>query len=200
MEWGCHCADYGAGVMNEFIEPKKIKRVEMIYSIENHAPKIAAGCFVADNATVLGRVTLEKDSSVWFNCVLRGDIDDITVGEGSNVQDGSVLHTDIGIKLVIGHNVTVGHMVMLHGCTIGDNTLIGIKSVILNRAKIGKNCMIGANTLITEGKEIPDGSLVMGSPGKVIRPLTPQEIAMITLSAQHYIQNGKRYLTAFKLL
>ena len=170
----------------------------MFYTLENRAPKIAPGCFVAHNAVVLGQVTLAADSSVWFNCVLRGDIDEISVGEGSNVQDGSVLHTDIGIKLVIGRNVTVGHMVMLHGCTIGDNSLIGIKSVILNRVKIGKNCMIGANTLVTEGKEIPDGSLVMGSPGKVIRPLTPQEISMITLSAQHYIQNGKRYLTAFK--
>ncbi len=170
----------------------------MIYSIENHAPKIAPGCFVAHNATVLGQVTLEKDASVWFNCVLRGDIDRITVGEGSNVQDGSVLHTDHGIQLLIGKGVTVGHLVMLHGCTIGDNTLIGIKSVILNRTKIGRNCIIGANTLLPEGKDIPDGSLVMGSPGKIIRPLTPQEIAMNTLSAQHYVQNGQRYLTQFK--
>ncbi|MEK6805259.1 MAG: gamma carbonic anhydrase family protein [Pseudomonadota bacterium] len=170
----------------------------MIYSIESHVPSIAPGCFVAHNATVLGQVTLEKDASVWFNCVLRGDIDRITVGEGSNVQDGSVLHTDIGIQLTIGKGVTVGHMVMLHGCTIGDNTLIGIKSVILNRTRIGKNCIIGANTLLPEGKDIPDGSLVMGSPGKVIRPLTPQEIAMNTMSAQHYIHNGKRYLTMFK--
>ena len=170
----------------------------MIYSIENHAPKIAPGCFVAHNATVLGQVTLEKDASVWFNCVLRGDIDRITVGEGSNVQDGSVLHTDHGIQLLIGKGVTVGHLVMLHGCTIGDNTLIGIKSVILNRTRIGRNCVIGANTLLPEGKDIPDGSLVMGSPGKIIRPLTPQEIAMNTLSAQHYVQNGQRYLTQFK--
>ncbi len=170
----------------------------MIYSLETHVPNIAPGCFVAHNATVLGQVTLEKDASVWFNCVLRGDTDRLTVGEGSNVQDGSVLHTDHGIQLVIGKNVTVGHLVMLHGCTIGDNTLIGIKSVILNRTKVGKNCIIGANTLLPEGKDIPDGSLVMGSPGKVIRPLTPQEIAMNTLSAQHYIHNGKRYLSAFK--
>ena len=170
----------------------------MIFSLEADRPQIADGCFVAGNATVLGKVTLHKDASVWFNCVLRGDIDELIVGEGTNVQDGSVLHTDLGIKLVIGRNVTVGHMVMLHGCTIGDNSLIGIKSVILNRAKIGKNCMIGANTLITENKEIPDGSLVMGSPGKVIRPLTPQEIAMITMSAQHYQQNAKRFLTSLK--
>lgn len=168
----------------------------MIFSLDADRPNIADGCFVANNATVLGKVTLHKDSSVWFNCVLRGDTDELIVGDGSNVQDGSVLHTDHGIKLVIGKNVTVGHLVMLHGCTIGDNSLIGIKSVILNRAKIGKNCMIGANTLITENKEIPDGSLVMGSPGKVIRPLTPQEIAMITLSAQHYQQNAKRFRTA----
>lgn len=170
----------------------------MIFSLDADRPTIADGCFVADNATVLGKVTLHKDSSIWFNCVLRGDTDELIVGEGTNVQDGSVLHTDLGIKLVVGKNVTVGHMVMLHGCTIGDNSLIGIKSVILNRAKIGKNCMIGANTLITENKEIPDGSLVMGSPGKVIRPLTPQEIAMITMSAQHYQQNARRFLRDLK--
>ncbi len=170
----------------------------MIHSLENDTPKIAPGCFVAHNATVLGKVTLETDASVWFNCVLRGDVDEIRVGQGSNVQDGSVLHTDVGIKLIIGKGVTVGHLVMLHGCTIGDNTLIGIKSVILNRTRIGKNCIIGANTLLPEGKDIPDGSLVMGSPGKVIRPVTPQEMAMTTLSAQHYVQNSKRYLTAFK--
>jgi carbonic anhydrase/acetyltransferase-like protein (isoleucine patch superfamily) len=138
-------------------------------------------------------VTLHQNASIWFNCVVRGDTDDLIIGENSNIQDGSVLHTDPGIKLRVGRDVTVGHMVMLHGCEIGDNTLIGIKSVILNGAKIGRNCIIGANSLITEGKQIPDGSLVMGSPGKVVRPVTPQEIHMITRSAQHYVDNARRY-------
>ncbi len=166
----------------------------MIYTLENRAPKFpGADYFIADNAVVVGSVTLAPNASIWFNCVVRGDTDDLIIGENSNVQDGSVLHTDPGIKLRIGRDVTVGHMVMLHGCDIGDNTLIGIKSVILNHAKIGKNCIIGANTLITEGKEIPDGSLVMGSPGKVVRPVTPQEIQMITQSARHYVDNARRY-------
>ena len=142
---------------------------------------------------VIGSVTLHPNASIWFNCVVRGDTDDLIIGENSNVQDGSVLHTDPGIKLRIGRDVTVGHMVMLHGCEIADNSLIGIKSVILNGAKIGRNCIIGANTLITEGKQIPDGSLVMGSPGKVVRPVTPQEIQFITGSAAHYVDNARRY-------
>jgi carbonic anhydrase/acetyltransferase-like protein (isoleucine patch superfamily) len=166
----------------------------MIYTLGRRTPNLPGDeYFIADNAVVIGSVTLHRNASVWFNCVVRGDCDDLIVGENSNVQDGSVLHTDPGLKLRIGSNVTVGHMVMLHGCEIGDNTLIGIKSVILNRAKIGKNCIIGANSLITEGKEIPDGSLVMGSPGKVVRALTPQEIQMIGLSAQHYVENAKQF-------
>lgn len=172
----------------------------MLYTLEARRPKIAEGCFVADNAIVIGSVTLEANASVWFNCVIRGDCDDLIVGEGSNVQDGSVLHTDIGIKLKIGKGVTVGHMAMLHGCEVGDNTLIGIKAVVLNRAKIGKNCIIGAGSLVTEGKEIPDGSMVMGVPGKVVRPLTPAEIQMITLSAQGYVANGKRFRDGLKPL
>jgi len=149
--------------------------------------------WIAPSATVLGNVILKKNSSVWFNAVLRGDNDPIVVGENSNVQDGSILHTDLGSPLTIGRDVTIGHMVMLHGCTIGDNTLIGIGSIILNGAKIGRNCLIGANSLITEGKEIPDNSMVMGSPGKVVRTLDEAASAMMTLSAAHYVENWKRY-------
>lgn len=149
--------------------------------------------WVADNATVLGRVTLRENASVWFNAVLRGDNDPIEIGENSNIQDGSVLHTDHGVPLTIGKNVTVGHMVMLHGCTIDDGTLIGIGSTILNRAKIGKNCIIGAHSLIPEGKEIPDNSLVMGAPGKVVRDLDEGAAQMIAASAQVYVDNWKRF-------
>ncbi len=171
----------------------------MIYTLEGRAPTLpGADYFIADSAAVIGSVTLHPNASIWFNCVVRGDTDDLIIGENSNVQDGAVLHTDPGIKLRIGRDVTVGHMVMLHGCEIGDNTLVGIKSVVLNGAKIGKNCIIGANSLITEGKQIPDGSLVIGSPGKVVRPVTPQEIRMITHSAAHYVENARRYRQQLK--
>jgi carbonic anhydrase/acetyltransferase-like protein (isoleucine patch superfamily) len=149
--------------------------------------------WIAPSATVLGNVILKQNASIWFNAVLRGDNDPIVVGENSNVQDGSVLHTDLGSPLTIGKDVTIGHMVMLHGCTIGDNTLIGIGSIILNHAKIGRNCLIGANSLITEGKEIPDNSMVMGSPGKVVRTLDDSAAAMMRMSAAHYVENWKRY-------
>lgn len=149
--------------------------------------------WVAPNAVVLGNVTLKSNASVWFGATLRGDNDPILIGENSNIQDGSVLHTDIGYPLTVGKTVTVGHMVMLHGCTIGDNSLIGIGSVILNGAKIGKNCLIGAKALITEGKEIPDNSVVMGAPGKVVRQMDEQGAQMLTASALHYVENWKRY-------
>ena len=149
--------------------------------------------FVADNATVIGSVILENDSSVWFNVVIRGDNDPITIGEGSNIQDGSVLHTDAGVPLTIGQHVTVGHKVMLHGCTIGDNTLVGINAVVLNNAVLGKNCIIGANSLIPEGKVIPDNSLVMGSPGKVVKQISESQAQLLKMSAMHYIENAKRY-------
>ena len=149
--------------------------------------------WVAENATVLGRVILKENASVWFNAVLRGDNDPIEIGENSNIQDGSVLHTDHGVPLTVGKNVTVGHMVMLHGCTIGDGSLIGIGSTILNRAKIGKNCIIGAHSLIPEGKEIPDNSLVMGAPGKVVRELDDGAAQMIAASAKVYVENWKRF-------
>lgn len=149
--------------------------------------------WIAPSATVLGNVILKQNASVWFNAVLRGDNDPIVIGENSNVQDGSVLHTDTGSPLTVGKDVTIGHMVMLHGCTIGDNTLIGIGSIILNGARIGRNCIIGANTLITEGKEISDNSMVMGSPGKVVRELGEDAVGMMKLSAAHYVENWKRY-------
>jgi carbonic anhydrase/acetyltransferase-like protein (isoleucine patch superfamily) len=143
-------------------------------------------------------VVLEQDASVWFNAVLRADNDVITVGRGSNVQDGSVLHVDPGMPLNIGRDCTIGHMVMLHGCTIGDGTLVGIKAVVMNRASIGRNCLIGANALVTEGKEIPDRSLVLGSPGKVVRTLTDAEVQSLLNSAQHYVERARWYLRALQ--
>ena len=156
-------------------------------------PKNLGENWVAPNAVIIGDVTLEKNSSVWFNATLRGDIENIHIGEGSNVQDGSVLHTDPGYPLKIGKNVTIGHLVMLHGCTIDDNSLIGIGAVVLNRAKIGKNCIIGAKSLVTERKEIPDNSLVMGSPAKIIRQLTEDEIEAVKQNAIRYQENWKKY-------
>ncbi len=165
----------------------------MIYDLEKNVPEISADSWVAPNAIIIGKVKLEKNSSIWFNAVLRGDIEKIVIGENSNIQDGSVLHTDPGCPLTVGKGVTVGHMVMLHGCEISDDTLIGIGSTILNKAKIGKNCIIGANTLVTENKVIPDNSLVLGSPGKVIRKVTDDEIKVIRENAKHYVKNSKRY-------
>jgi len=150
--------------------------------------------FIADNATLIGSVILEDECSVWFNTVIRGDNEVIAVGARSNVQDGSVLHADEGVPLTLGAEVTVGHMVMLHGCTIGEGSLIGIKAVILNHAVIGRECLIGANTLIAEGKSIPDRSLVLGSPGRVLRTLSDDEVGRLRWTADHYVENGRRYL------
>ena len=165
----------------------------MFYELENKKVKNSGDNWVASNATVIGDVTLEENTSIWFNTTLRGDIENIQIGEGSNVQDGSVLHTDPGYPLKIGKNVTVGHLVMLHGCTIGDNSLIGIGEVILNNVKIGKNCIIGAKSLITENKEIPDNSLVVGSPGRVIRKVTDEEVKAIKKNSIRYQENWKKY-------
>ena len=165
----------------------------MIYDFEKNIPEVHPDAWVAPNATLIGKVKLEKNSSIWFNAVLRGDIELISIGENSNIQDGSVLHTDPGYKLNVGKGVTVGHMVMLHGCQIDDSTLIGIGSIILNNAKIGKNCIIGANTLITENKVIPDNSLVVGSPGRVLRKVTDDEIKAIHENAKHYVDGSKKY-------
>ena len=165
----------------------------MIYDFENNTPTLDKDSWVASNAVLIGKVILKKDANVWFNVVLRGDIEPITIGEGSNVQDGSVFHTDPGCPLTLGKNVTVGHMVMLHGCQVDDDTLIGIGSTILNKTKIGKNCIIGANTLIPENKVIPDRSLVLGSPGKIVRQVTDIEIKNIKENAKHYVENYKKY-------
>ena len=165
----------------------------MIYDFEKNVPQVHPDAWVAPNASLIGKIKLEKNSSIWFNAVLRGDIELITIGESTNIQDGSVLHTDPGFKLNVGKGVTVGHMVMLHGCQIDDDTLIGIGSVILNNAKIGKNCIIGANSLITENKVIPDNSLVVGSPGRVLRKVTEEEIKAIHENAKHYVDGSKKY-------
>ncbi|HEY4029716.1 MAG TPA: gamma carbonic anhydrase family protein [Caulobacteraceae bacterium] len=149
--------------------------------------------WIAPNASVIGRVVLKRNASVWFGATLRGDNEPIVVGEDSNVQDGSVLHTDAGSPLVIGKGVTIGHLAMLHGCSIGDNSLIGIGAVVLNGARIGRNCLIGAKALIPEGREIPDNSLVVGAPGRVLRQLIEAQQAMLAESAAHYVQNWKRY-------
>jgi carbonic anhydrase/acetyltransferase-like protein (isoleucine patch superfamily) len=164
-----------------------------IYRLGTKTPQLADGVWIAPNAMVIGDVRLATNVSIWWNAVLRGDNDPIAIGANSNIQDGSVLHTDEGVPLHIGRDVTVGHLVMLHGCTVGDGSLIGIKSVILNGAVIGKHCLIGANTLIPEGKVIPDRSLVMGSPGKVVRELTDEQVARISYSAAHYVDNARRY-------
>lgn len=173
----------------------------MIYQLDDRKPEFRGGQhFVADNASVIGSVVLDDRSSVWFNVVIRGDNDLITIGPDSNVQDGSVLHTDSGVKLTLGRGVTVGHKAMLHGCEIGDYSLIGINAVVLNGARIGKHCLIGANTLIPEGMVVPDGSLVVGSPGKVKRELNDNQRKMLELSAAHYVQNAARYLKSLSAI
>ncbi|MCW5623870.1 MAG: gamma carbonic anhydrase family protein [Burkholderiales bacterium] len=165
----------------------------MRFSLADHRVETRGTVYVAPTATIIGSVILEHESSVWFGAVIRGDNDRITIGKRSNVQDGSVLHTDAGIQLTVGEDVSIGHQVTLHGCTIGDGSLIGIKSVILNGVKIGRNCLIGANSLITEGKEIPDRSLVMGAPGKVIRQLTDEEVARVMWNAANYVEKVALY-------
>ena len=164
-----------------------------VYELDGIQPRVAASAWVADSAQIMGDVVLGEDSSVWFGTVIRGDTETITVGRGSNIQDASVLHADVGKPLTIGDNVTVGHKVMLHGCTIGDETLIGIGAVVLNGAVIGKNCLVGAGALVTEGKEFPDGSMIIGSPAKVVRQLTPEQMEGLRMSAQHYIENARRF-------
>ena len=171
-----------------------------IYELEGVQPEIAETAWVADSAQVIGRVQLAADASVWFGTVVRGDTDLIAIGEGSNIQDASVLHADIGQPLTIGARVTVGHQVMLHGCTIGDETLIGIGAVVLNGARIGRNCLVGAGSLVTEGKEFPDGSMILGSPARVVRPLTPEQIEGLRHSAQHYVDNARRFKRGLRRL
>ena len=170
----------------------------MIYSLGELRPKIENNNFIASDANIIGDVSLSLNVSVWFSAVIRADVERIEIDEGVNIQDGAILHADPGFPLKISRNVTVGHKAVLHGCYIGESTLIGINSIVLNGAKVGKNCLIGANTLIPEHAIIPDGSVVLGSPGKVIRPIKKEEIKDILLSAEHYINNGKRFLSCLK--
>ena len=169
-----------------------------IYELEGMAPELAEGAWVADNAEVIGQVELGENASVWYQCVLRGDTEKIRVGRNSNIQDGSVLHADFGVPLNIGDNVTVGHQVMLHGCTIGDGSLIGIQAVVLNNAKIGRNSIVGAGSVVTEGKEFPDNSLIVGAPAKAIRTLDPAAGGGFLKEADGYVKKGKRYNKGLK--
>jgi carbonic anhydrase/acetyltransferase-like protein (isoleucine patch superfamily) len=164
-----------------------------VYALPDHQPQIADDAWIAPGAVVIGSVILKPRSSVWFGAVIRGDNDLVTIGEGSNIQDGSVVHIDPGFPLELARNVTVGHKVMLHGCTVGEQSLIGIGSTVLNGAKIGKYSIVGANSLIAEGKEFPDGVLILGSPGRVVRELTEEEQAGLLRPAQHYQDNAIRY-------
>jgi carbonic anhydrase/acetyltransferase-like protein (isoleucine patch superfamily) len=171
-----------------------------IYALGSRKPRIGENTWIAHNATVIGDVSAGRDVSIWYNVVIRGDNDPIVIGDGTNIQDGSILHNDEGVPLTIGAHVTVGHMVMLHGCTIGDGSLIGITAVVLNTAVVGKDCLIGANALIPEGKVIPDRSLVVGSPGRVIRSLNDEEVARLHANALHYVNNAQRYRKEFAVL
>ena len=169
-----------------------------IYHLDDDVPRIADSAWVADSAQVIGRVELQDETSVWFGAILRGDNEWITVGPRSNVQDGSVLHTDMGSPLTIGADVTIGHQVMLHGCTIGDGSLVGIQAVVLNNARIGRNCLVGAGALVTEGKAFPDGSLIMGSPAKAVKQLSPEQFERVKLGALHYVEKAQHYRRGLK--
>lgn len=172
----------------------------MIYKLGDKWPDIHPSCFVAPSADLIGSVIMQQKASVWFNCVLRADNEPITIGENSNVQDGSILHVDDNFPITIAANVTIGHKVMLHGCSIGEGTLIGMNAVVLNGAQIGKNCLIGANALVTEGMQIPDGSMVLGSPAKVVKELDKKTQAMLKMGAAHYTQNSALYLAELEAL
>jgi len=169
-----------------------------IYQLDDHTPDIHESAWIADSAQVMGAVSLHANTSVWFNAVIRGDTETITIGEGSNIQDLAVIHADNGLPVVVGKHVTVGHQVMLHGCTIGDESLIGIAAVVLNGARIGRNCVVGAGSVVTEGKEFPDGSLIMGTPAKVVRELTHEQIKGLRMSAKHYMNNALRFKNGLK--
>jgi carbonic anhydrase/acetyltransferase-like protein (isoleucine patch superfamily) len=169
-----------------------------LYELDGATPQVAVTAWVADSAQVMGNVMLAEGASVWFGTVVRGDTETIHIGRNSNIQDASVLHADIGQPLTVGDNVTVGHKVMLHGCTIGDGSLIGIGAVVLNGAKIGKHCLVGAGALVTEGKEFPDGWMILGSPAKAVRQLSSEQIAGLEMSAQHYVDNANRFRNGLK--
>ncbi len=169
-----------------------------IYQLDEHIPQIDASAYVADSANVIGKVRIEANASVWFEATLRGDNEPIAVGENSNVQEGCVLHTDPGHPLVIGKNVTVGHQAMLHGCSIGEGSLIGIQAVILNGAKIGRNCLVGAGALVTEGKEFPDNSLIIGTPAKAVRTLSEEDVARMQGNTRTYVERGRHFKANLK--
>ena len=171
-----------------------------VYALGPHTPEIDPESWIAPNAVVIGQVKLSKNASIWWNCTVRGDTDRLIIGENSNIQDGSVLHTNRGIELRIGDGVTVGHGVMLHGCTIGDGSLIGIGAVVLNHAVIGKNSLVAAHTLVPEGKVFPDRALILGSPGKMVRELTDEEIARNRASAERYVINWQHYRQTLRLI
>jgi len=165
----------------------------LIYTLDDKKVEVKGDCFIADNATLIGSVSVGIDASIWFNVVARGDEDMIIIGDKSNIQDGSVLHADAGSPLTIGKGVTVGHKAMLHGCTVGDYTLVGINAVVLNNAKIGKHCLIGANALVPENMVIPDGSMVLGSPARIKKQLSVEMQEVLELQSQHYVNNGRRF-------
>jgi carbonic anhydrase/acetyltransferase-like protein (isoleucine patch superfamily) len=169
-----------------------------LYQIGEHAPRVHETAWVAASAEVIGHVELSECASVWFGAVVRGDIAPIRIGRNSNVQDNSVLHADPGQPLIIGDNVTVGHQVMLHSCTIGDGALIGIQAIVLNGATIGRNCIVGAGAVVTEGTTFPDGTLILGAPAKAVRELTAEQIASLQAGASHYVENARRFRTQLK--
>ncbi|MFC5461830.1 gamma carbonic anhydrase family protein [Massilia niabensis] len=169
-----------------------------IYQLGEHAPEIDASAFVADSANLIGKVTVEANASVWFGVTIRGDNERITIGENSNVQEGTVMHTDMGYPLTLGKGVTVGHQAMLHGCTVGDGSLIGIQAVILNGATIGKGCLVGAGALVTEGKAFPDNSLILGTPAKVVRTLTEEDLLRLQGNAASYVERGQTFKAQLK--
>ncbi len=169
-----------------------------LYQLDDISPRLADSAWVADGAQVIGNVSMAEGSSVWFGCVLRGDGELLSLGRNCNVQDGSVVHADPGFPFTLGDNVSIGHHVMLHGCTIGEGSLIGIQSVVLNGAKIGKHCLVGAGSLVTEGKEFPDGSMILGSPARVVRQLTPEQIEGLARAARHYVANAQRFKAGLK--
>jgi carbonic anhydrase/acetyltransferase-like protein (isoleucine patch superfamily) len=165
-----------------------------VYQLDTLTPRIAESAWIAESAQVLGNVEIGPDASVWFGTVIRGDqIETVRIGRGTNIQDNCVLHSDPGFPLAVGEDVTVGHMAVLHGCTVGDGALIGIGAVVLNGARIGRNCLVGSGALVTEGKEFPDGWLILGTPAKAARPLTPEQLESLRRGAAHYVRNAQRF-------
>ena len=169
-----------------------------IYQLDDRIPQVHETAWIAGSAEVIGHVRVDRDASVWFGAVLRGDTELLHLGAGSNIQDLSVVHADPGCPVTIGERVTVGHKVMLHGCSVGDGSLIGIGAIVLNGARIGRNCLVGAGALVTEGKEFPDGSMILGTPARVVRKLSDEQIAMLQHGADHYVDNGRRFRQGLK--